>query len=238
MGVDGGASKTRAAAFRPDGSLVGLGLAGPSNYHNVGVEQAVGNILKAVREALRGETCSVAVVALAGMDTRFDREVMGRALAGRLEGHVVVEHDAHATLYAATRGGPGVVVIAGTGSIVYGYGETGRIIYGDRGWLLGDDGSAYWVGVEALRAVVRRLQEGEQTRLATHILKALEAGDLEELVWSVYRKPHSVERIAALAPLVSRAAEEGDPDALEILVRGASTLAAYAARAARRVSVA
>ncbi len=237
VGVDGGASRTRAAAVRLEGSLVGLGVSGPSNYHNVGVEQAVGNIVKALEQALRGEEYDVAVVALAGMDTRFDREVMGEALGRRLKGRVLVEHDAHAALYAATGGAPGVVVIAGTGSIVYGYRDGERIVYGDRGWLLGDEGSAYWVGAEALRAAVRRLQEGERTRLAELVLGEMGARDLEELVWRTYSTPHSVERVAALAPLVSRAAEEGDADALEILVRGASILASYAAKAARRVGV-
>lgn len=216
---------------------MGLGISGPSNYHNVGIERAVSNVVEALEQALRGVEYDIAVVALAGMDTRFDREVMEEALRGRLKGRILVEHDAHAALYAATGGAPGVVVIAGTGSIVYGYRGGERIVYGDRGWLLGDEGSAYWVGAEALRAAVRRLQDGERTRLAELVLGEMGARDLEELVWRAYSTPHSVERVAALAPLVSRAAEEGDADALEILVRGASTLASYAAKAARRVGV-
>ncbi len=176
----------------------------------------------------RAERLSCAVFGLAGADFALDRSRLERAIAtmDELAGvPLVVRNDVEVALVGAVAGVRGVAVCAGTGAIAVGMDGVGRVARADGwGYLLGDEGSGYWIGLEALRAVVRR-HDGRARRgreLEQAVLGSLRLQDAPALLDWTYGRPASVNDIAALAPLVLAAAVQGDPEAARI-VRQAGT---------------
>jgi len=229
VGVDGGATKTRALAvdtssLRACGCLVEE----PSNPNNVGVAAAASAVEKAVRCALQGlgaPAPDTVYCGLAGLDSERLRLIIGGKMAELLSsvlgGRVIVDHDAYIALMACTLGAPGILVIAGTGSIVYGVDEEGsRRIAGDRGWLLGDEASSYAVGLDALQALRRSLDGLEPRSCLTEGLSmALGLDSIDKLMEWFHRLGlgDHVSTVAAVAATVCRLAEEGCGEAAEIL---------------------
>jgi N-acetylglucosamine kinase-like BadF-type ATPase len=236
LGVNGGGTRTRAMAYKPDGTLIGSGYSGSSNYHNMGLRKAAANIREAVSKAgIR--KADIACVALAGMDAdeHFD-EVMP-AVAG-LARKVVVEQDSFAELYAETRGGKGVIAVAGTGSSVIGTDGKRRFRASGCGWLLSDDGSGYAIGREGLRSVCRAMNAGYMDTLLTKaVLDEVGAEDLNGLVIWAYKESHNIGRIAQAAIAVDKAAKEGDEEAVRIIKEAGGRLASYANDIAMKVGV-
>jgi N-acetylglucosamine kinase-like BadF-type ATPase len=217
VGVDGGATKTLAVAADREGRVVGVGESGPSNYHVVGLDGAVENINTAVKQAIAAagrETAEVVTLGLAGMDTSHDFKIFEEKAAPRVAGRrVFVRHDAEIALVGATLGEPGVIVIAGTGSVAGARNRRGEYARcGGWGHLLGDEGSAYFIAREALRAVLWAFDgRGPSTQLTEPVLKALGVASPDEILIKVYGERMSVREIARLAPLVTEAAKRGDP---------------------------
>ncbi|KSW11641.1 hypothetical protein CF15_02095 [Pyrodictium occultum] len=242
-GVDAGATRTRALVYDTGSGGVWAGSAGPGNPVNVGAASAGAAVREAVEAALRGtghraSRVSLVVAGFAGLDSRL----LAGQLAGLIAsasgygGRLVVEHDAHIALVHATGGGPGALVIAGTGSIAYALTPRGeRIIVGDHGWLLGDEGSGFWVAREALRTLLRALDgRGEHSCLTRVLASTLGVTSGDELAYWFYLTRGRVDKIASLAPRVAEAAEEGCMEARSILERGAVELAEAARVAAEK----
>lgn len=245
VGVDGGGSKTEAAIVDTKTmEIIGYGVSGPSNYHNVGMDNAVINIMDSIMRALENSMLEIEVfdslcIALAGLDTRYDlRYVRNRLEAFNLSKKIIVEHDAHEALMAGSYGKPGISVIAGTGSIAYGWDGRNRYIAGDHGWLLGDQGSGFWIGYQALQTAIKML-DGRLPRgpLADLVLKHFNVKDKEELSYVIYQIGFSVEMIASLAPIVKEAYEAGDQIAKKILKNAASELAEAVKAVARKLNI-
>lgn len=158
------------------------------------------------------------VVASRAIWTGAERRALARAL-GRLARRVVVISDAEAALLGSIGDRPGVLVLAGTGSIVVGRGARGRAARaGGLGPLLGDEGSAFWLAREWLRVVTRGEDVGPVTALV--------------------HDAEPVRRIAALAPAVLRRARRGDPRARAIVRQGQQRLAHFAVAVVRRLRLA
>jgi len=245
LGVDGGGTKTLAVAVDSAGRVVGTGRSGPSNYQVLGLDAAVRSLRSAVRSALssvpRTERLSRAVFGLAGADFELDRSRLERALAAMDElsgAPVVVRNDAEVALVGAVAGVRGVAVCAGTGAIAVGMDGLDRVARADGwGYLLGDEGSGYWIGLEALRAVVRR-EDGRARRgreLERAVLGSLQVEDAPALLDWTYGRPASVNDIAALAPLVLAAAAQGDPEAARIVHRAGERLGRATCAVVRRL---
>lgn len=155
------------------------------------------------------------VVALRGIWTARERAAEARRL-GSLARRVVVLSDAQAALLGALGGAPGLLVLAGTGSIVVGRDARGRWARaGGLGPLLGDEGSGFWVGREWLRLTT--------------------AGEDVEPVRRLVRSPDAVARIASLAPAVLRRARRGDRRARAVVAAAQRHLAGFTAEVARRL---
>ncbi len=245
LGVDGGGTKTLAVVVDSAGRVLGTGRSGPSNYQVLGLDAAVRSVRSAVRAALssvpRAERISRAVFGLAGADFVLDRSRLEHALAtmGELAGvPFVVRNDAEVALVGAVAGVRGVAVCAGTGAIAVGMDGLGRVARADGwGYLLGDEGSGYWIGLEALRAVVRR-HDGRARRgreLERAVLDSLQMRDAPALLEWTYRRPASVNDIAALAPLVLAAAAGGDPEAARIVHQAGAQLGGATCAVVRRL---
>ncbi len=244
LGVDGGQSGTAALIGDAQGNILGWGSAGPCNH--VAGPEARAKFLRVMRE------CIAQAADRAGMNRdsppwRFKAACFGMSggpddkaalLHELLEtDHLIVTHDAAIALAGATSGAPGIIVIAGTGSMAFGRnarGETARA--GGWGYIFGDEGGAFDIVRQALRAVLREHEGwGARTALTPGLLEATGASDANEMLHSFYRADWPRARVADLARAVSRIAEEGDPIALRLLHQAAQELALLAGSVRRQL---
>jgi N-acetylglucosamine kinase len=216
------------------GQVIGRGEAGPSNYQSVGKEAAFLSIQSAISEAM-ASTGRVKVEAiclgLAGVDRPADIQV-AHSFVEQLKSsnslpvtwalqpsNIVICNDALIALVGGVGHDVGIVAIAGTGSIIFGrnhQGCTKRV--GGWGYILGDEGSAYHIAVQGMRAALRAYDgRSEQTILQERIREHLGLSSLENLIQVIYQQGWTVKDIAALAPIVDRAAASGDAVALTII---------------------
>lgn len=227
LGLDGGGTKTVALVANEKGRVLGRGESGPANYHTVGLAAASAAVSGAVSAAIAdaglvGQALSAAFFAIAGVDRPTDRQVMASVIARTgLQCPVQLDHDAVAALAGATGGVPGVVIIAGTGSIAFGEDANGnRARSGGYGPLLGDEGSGYDIGRKALIAALRAEdRRSPATVLTDRIKQRFMLERMTDLINLVYGNPAPLQRpeIAGLAPMVVEAAKDGDAIAREIL---------------------
>jgi N-acetylglucosamine kinase len=229
VGIDAGGTKTLALLADESGAIRAQARAGGANLHLQG-EQAVEETLRSVLEELgpRGDLGAVCV-GMAGVDRPDDRERV-EAMLRRLgvAAPVRVANDAAIALRAGAPEGYGIVVISGTGSIAYGVdpaGHTARA--GGWGELVGDAGSAVWLGRVALRKSVRGVDgRGPRTSLsnkfARHLGLEVPAG---LLTWVQDENTTFRDRIATILPLLQEAFDEGDKVAYEVIDEAAEHLA-------------
>lgn len=237
MGMDAGGTKTRAFAVTRAGEIVGRGAGGGANLLSSPDPQ--GSIAAALREALAGRVPAAIVLSCAGGEREADR-AKGRAILTSLVGPdvaVEVTHDAKAALYAGNPAGCGVVLISGTGSIAYGRNDQGaEERCGGWGYLVGDEGSAVWIGQEGLRAASYDHDgRGSPTRITRHLFLDLGVTDFNGVLPLLYGKPHPPPAILASTRAVARAFAEGDAIAVNIVQHGARLLAGMAATVAQRL---
>jgi N-acetylglucosamine kinase-like BadF-type ATPase len=153
---------------------------------------------------------------------------------------VDVTHDAQAALYAGNPAGRGVVLIAGTGSVAYGRNASGEEERsGGWGHLIGDEGSAFWIGKEGLQAASHDYDgRGGPTAISRHLYRDLGVDDLQGVLPLLYGRPHPAPAIAAATRAVAQANSEGDAIAADIVERGARELARAATVVAMKLGLA
>ena len=141
--------------------------------------------------------------------------------------HYVVTHDAFVALVGATAGAPGVVTIAGTGSIAFGRNAVGKTARaGGWGYVFGDEGGGFDLVRQALRAALRHEEGwGPKTALRDALVSSAGATSANDLLHRFYTDTYPRERVAAFSKLVDRASRDGDAVAREILMTGAQQLA-------------
>ncbi len=238
-GIDGGQSSTVAVIGDEDGRILGRGASGPSDEIGEGPESS------RLHDALCDALANALRNAKLPEGQRFDAIVAGvSGYNGRVFGQTphlpserfVLMHDAPIAHAGALAGRPGVVVIAGTGSVVYTRDRGGAgLTLGGWGFLFGDEGSAFRIASDALAAMMRAEDEGDAS-IANEMRAACEffgMPTLRAIGRAFYHDELSRDRIAAFAP-----------DALRferfrsIADNGADRLATLAARAARACGVA
>jgi len=237
VGMDAGGTKTRAFAVTRGGEIVGRGAGGGANLLSSPDPQ--GSIAAALREALAGRVPDAVVLACAGGEREAER-ARGRAILEALLGPAVavgVTHDAKAALYAGNPAGCGVVLVSGTGSIAYGRNDQGaEARCGGWGHLVGDEGSAVWIGQEGLRAASYDHDgRGSPTTITRHLLDDLGVIDFNGVLPLLYGRPHPSPAILASTRAVARAFAEHDGIAVNIVQRGSRLLAGMAATVAREL---
>ncbi len=234
IGVDAGATATVAALSR-DGAFVAGARGGPANASSLGSVRAAEAIVATVRE-LAGHfgVCAV-FVAAAGAGRVSVREALASALGAAFPATAIaVEDDLRVALRAGIVAGPGVVLVAGTGSVAYAEHGERRARVGGAGYLAGDEGSAFSIGMGAVRRLFRTYDGREQAdELTLTIAQALGAPDRDALLEVLYGGPPEVARIAALAPLVTGAADGGHRVATKIVQNAAQELGDLVRAAAR-----
>jgi N-acetylglucosamine kinase-like BadF-type ATPase len=225
LGVDGGGTKTHIALMDGAREMRCEGFAGPSNPLRVGVETAVTNIAKAINEACDRDGVSrsditSATLGLAGVRRADLKASVRESFIKRLGiRKVEVVTDAEIALYATTLGKPGIVVIAGTGSVCLGKNEDGEMaISGGWGPLAGDEGGGVGIAQQALHTIAKASDgRGVPTMLSQRASEYFRASGPENLIVAIYSPQVDNSRIAGFAQLVVETAQEGDQVAVEIL---------------------
>jgi len=223
-GIEGGASRTRCVIGDETGKLLGVGYGGPSNYLTVSME----TVKKSLREALDGalKVCGVsrslegAYVGLAGIGLLHQPLILENTVQ-KVTGSkkTFINNDGYVAMQGAFAGGPGIILVSGTGSIAMGSNENGKVArVGGWGHILGDEGSGFHLGLEGVRAVTRAHDYLlPSTELTEKALSFFGAERVEELVRVFYLDGVGKERLAAFSEEVLAAASRGDGVAIELV---------------------
>jgi len=236
-GIDGGGTRTRVLCRDREGHELEERHFGPFNLNSVGLE-SFEQLLEEITAYLAAQgRCRAVCIGAAGVSNQTMVSAVKRAMdrAGVSRWKLVGDHVI--ALQGALGGRPGLAFIAGTGSICYGRAADGREERcGGWGHLIGDEGSAYALGRAALSAVARAWDGwGEETALTALIRDELDLSTRQELISYVYGGDKT--RVASLAPLVERAADQGDWVAAKIIGENAREMAAMARAVALRLDL-
>ena len=238
LGIDGGGTKTR-CALGDETKTLGTSVAGASNVIRVGEALA--------HEALHASVHEVCVAARITPE-RIGHICIGAAGAGRPDVASKIQHilaeltpasievvgDTLIALEAAFGTGPGVIAIAGTGSIAYGRDATGHTYRaGGWGYAISDEGSGHWIGQRAVSAIVRARDAGQDTALEALVLEAWHLQTFDELVQRANSQPPP--DFPRLFPVVLKTAREGDSWARALLADAGTHLAGLTANVIDRL---
>ena len=233
LGLDGGGTQTRVSLVDLRRNVVGTGVSGPCSMAAVTPPEALASALAAIDDALGQAGAGRADVAalcagVAGFSSSARREQFSAGLHTAFPTALIsIEPDYVPALFGGTGGEPGVLVIAGTGSVAYGENATGEFHKtGAYGYLIDDGGSGYGVGRAALAAVMQAADgTGPATMLTTRVSEYLSLSSLSDIVPGVYGGSLSRVQIASLSRVAAEAAADDDPVARSILMRAGGTLA-------------
>lgn len=240
LGIDGGGSKT-SCLIGDETGVLGTGTAAGSNVVRVGEAQARESLASVIRQActvanLKPAQITRACVGLAGAARPEISEVVRQIISELVPGEIQVVGDMVIALEAAFGSGPGVIVIAGTGSIAYGRNREGQIARaGGWGFAISDEGSGHWIGRAAVTAAMRARDENrtEKLPLLESLMKSWRFETLEQLVLAANATPSP--DFAALVPVVLELANSGDRIASDILAQAGVQLASLAGTVLRRL---
>ena len=242
LGIDAGGTKTVCQLADGTGRVLAEARRGGANLQAVGeleVEKVLHEVMEAAladRDVIPGAIC----LGIAGVDRPDDLRVV-RAIMKRIgyKARCLVVNDALVALEAGAPDQPGVVVIAGTGSIAYGRNDRNQAARaGGWGYVLGDEGSGYWIGRSAIRAVLREAdRRGPATELTAMLLNYYGVARPQDLIHQVYHGTLRPTAISALAQCVMSAFSDGDQVAIGILRAAADELESSALSVARRLEI-
>ena len=230
IGIDGGGTKTIGILTTETGQHLTQAQSGAANYHVIGeakTREVLASIITELYEKA-GISSSGSVrfcLGMAGLGRAADRKVIGRICDELgIRENCILTHDAHIALVGGTGKQEGVIVISGTGAIVYGINADGKEARASGwGYLLGDEGSGYDIGIKGLRAVVRATDgRGSPTELTNQVLNRLELREPTELIRWVHAA--SRDAIAQLAEIVFDTAQTADTVAEGIVDEAADEL--------------
>lgn len=235
IGLDCGGTSSQALVAKDDGSVLGRGQGGPANFQVNGIEGVLSSVKDAITLALSKTELSLEVIKAAGVllalgvsGASRQPEIQALTQAFQQEGFpaVVVNHDASIALLGALSGNDGVIVIAGTGSIAYGEraGETSRT--GGWGYLLGDEGSAFWITLQALQLVMEGYdgRRDKDLTLINEVCRYFNLSGLELLIPTIYKNPLDRGLVGGFSKVVTALANEGHQACQTILAQAGREL--------------
>lgn len=245
VSVDGGQTKTAVELLDESGRLLEawklppvIHYAKPGGLHSY--SRIASGVCERLNERAAGERVSVCF-SLSGYhgDVAAIPEAIKQGMSRRCFelASLTVIPDYWGNWYAATRGGPGLVIISGGGTVAYGKNRAGKERrLGGWGHQLGDEGSGYWIGLEALKTALRAQAGLERpTELARQVLRALNGEKESELLARYYAGEITDQDMALLVPLVNELAEAQDPAAMRIMKEAAGHLCELACAARRHL---
>lgn len=221
LGLDGGGTKTDAAVVDRNGAVL-------IRKRLAGLDPTVGpqweKVLAELSDGL--SPVSAAVLGLPYHGEIAEVSARQTAVAARLFGQgAVVLNDVAVAFEGALAGKAGVLVLAGTGSMAWAQGPSGTHRVGGWGDVFGDEGSAYWIGREALGRISQQIDgRRERSGFAAEMLDRMGTDDAGLIRW-VYGLENQRAGIAGLAAMVSDLAQSGRPDAIELMASAGEYLA-------------
>ncbi|MCI0712611.1 MAG: hypothetical protein L0154_20815 [Chloroflexi bacterium] len=239
MGIDGGGTTLRVVIVDNELNVISDASGTAVNPNTVGFETAQVIIRDAIRRATQGQKIDGVGIGIAGAPDNIARDWLYETVNVVLPDAVVVcSSDQEIALVGAHGRRYGVLVLSGTGSLAYGINRRGEsATVGAWGPLTGDEGSGYWIGTEAIKAIFRATDgRGQPTALADMIYRKLGLEDEWALLTWRYQSAHTSD-VARLVPDVLRLAEEGDDVAREIIDMAASELALQAKTVIKRLNM-
>ncbi len=227
IGLDGGGTKTKCVIVDEQMNILSQLVGGPSNFLVFGLDEVTESLYKLIADSIEHANIDASEIAsvllgTAGAGRREDAERLEKSFIQKANESdlpikkFVVESDARIALEGAFSGKPGSILIAGTGSIMFGKDSHGNIHrVGGFGRILGDEGSGFHIGRSGLSAVAKQFDgRGESTKLTIMLKDKFNIADSKELILAVYKNNFD---IPTVAPLVIEAAEDGDPLCEEII---------------------
>jgi N-acetylglucosamine kinase-like BadF-type ATPase len=243
LGIDAGGSKTVCLLADGDGEVRRSARGPGANLAVLGeleVEKVLYELMEQVLTEEESGPAAAICLGIAGVDRAEDAAVI-RGILRRIgqKAPVLVVNDALIALEAGAGDGPGIVIIAGTGSICYGRNEKSQAARaGGWGYVLADEGSGWWVGQRAIMAVMRQFDgRGPGTALTPRVLAHFGVAEPFQLVYEVYYRDTRRRLIASLSEAVQASADEGDPVAREIIAAAAAELVIGARSVAERLEM-
>jgi N-acetylglucosamine kinase-like BadF-type ATPase len=243
LGIDGGGTKTR-CVLGDDTVVLATAMSGGSNLVRLGEARASEALQSAIRQVcttanivpdqIRAICVGAAGAARPEIATRI-RSIVDEVVSETVPTKIEVVGDTVIALEAAFGGGPGVIVIAGTGSIAYGRdaaGNTARA--GGWGFAVSDEGSGHWIGRRAISDILSARDQGRKTALTDMVLQAWQLDTIDELVQQANSTPPP--DFPRLLRVVLRAADENDSIARDLLSDAAVKLAELAATVVCRLA--
>ncbi|MCZ6776973.1 MAG: hypothetical protein O7D34_11005 [Ignavibacteria bacterium] len=234
LGVDGGGTKSIGLISDDLGNILARRMGEAANANVVGVDTAAKNLFQLINMCCEDIRCRPdelrsILFGLAGAGREENRRRVQEAVETLFENEglkvrpISIETDARVALEGAFGSGPGVAIIAGTGSIVIGKTQRGDVLtVGGWGRLLGDEGSGYYIGREALKAVMLHYEcRGDSGKLRELLTHKYNWSSREQIIGAVYQENFDV---ASLAPVVLEAAADHDVVSQNILQSAATHL--------------
>lgn len=237
LGVDAGGSHCRAGLFGDSEEILSYSEGEGCNYQSSGIDSVRRTLTGLMEKVIEGRELPMplecCVFGMAGLDTQRDRLILepvireSLQMARILPKTLIVENDAYVSLKGHLHDRPGLLVISGTGSILYGQDSRGRYRrIGGRGHIVGDDGSGFNIGLSAIQHVFR-VADGVEPASAVFQCTLEELGliDPDSLLDWLYSERYSPMRVANLATAVCDLARGNDVTARRILTSAAHSLA-------------
>jgi N-acetylglucosamine kinase-like BadF-type ATPase len=244
LGVDGGQSHTEAVVADEFGQILGFGLGGASNHAEIpggrerlrnAIIDSVSSALKIPQSAIRNPQFKSAHFGMTG-GADYKEEIIGEIINAEI---FSVGHDAPTALASGTGGKPGIVVISGTGSAIYGENKEGKKARaGGLGYLFSDEGSGFWLATQTIRLGIKE-QDGviENAGLEKVVLDYFKVTKIRDLTTPFYNGKVSRDEIAAFARTVHDEAFKGNEVLREQIRFGASCLVENVASVAKRLQL-
>ncbi len=234
MGIDGGGSNLRVVVATQDLRVVGEGHAGTANPSVIGREAVSALIRQHMQTAignahLQPADIRAVCIGVAGASADHSADWLYEVV-GPITPNAKIRPsaDQEIALVGAHGKREGILILAGTGSVAYGVNPAGQAaVVGGWGYLLGDEGSGYWLGLSALKAVAQAIERrAAETSLTKIVLHELNLEKPRDLIRWLYMEPRNVE-IAQLAPLVIEQADAGDAVASGLVADAVQHLAGH-----------
>lgn len=248
IGIDGGGTKTKCILTDENLNTLFENIGGPSNFLVIGAEKVSETILDhiskcCISQNITSDLIAGIVLGTTGAGRKIDADILvSQIIKVAKEKNIIlnkfsIESDARIALEGAFSGKAGSILIAGTGSIMFGKDDEGNIYrIGGYGRYIGDEGSGYRIGRKGLNAVARAFDgRSKQTRISDLLQQEFSISSAEVLITEVYRNNFN---ISSVAPIVFDAAESGDISAQRILEDEANELLAHLSAMKTKLNVA
>jgi N-acetylglucosamine kinase-like BadF-type ATPase len=238
IGIDGGGTKTVGALANLNGRILKEVKVGSTNPNKIGFDRAIFNLRKLISKIAKNKNIKIAFLGLAGGLERDKekRERIKKELQKFFDFPIFVEGDQKIAFRAGSEEKEGIVVIAGTGAIAMGWKGKKEAISGGWDWLIGDQGSGFWIGKKVLEEIGRALDgRRKDFKLRKFIFKKLKIKKEVDLYKNFYCEDF-VTKIASISKFIDEFSKKGDRFSKKILMEAAKEVSKMATSVIKKLN--